>query len=150
MHCQHEKVRGLHTMLPTHLMPSPVTPTCLTHAPATGQCGPCHFKLTFCTWCCHFFLTQPTWMSLSFKNQLLFCFPYETFPDSLRLHEWLFPLFSAWHSSCLTLTSPVSLHYNPVYMPMSATWWDVPSGRDNALFTHQSLWHLLKYLDLRK
>lgn len=27
---------------------------------------------------------------------------------------------------------------------------DVPNVRDNALFTHQSFWHLLKYLDLRK
>lgn len=70
------KQKALQTMMPTGPMPSPVTGTCLSHAPATEHCSLYHFTLTssapaITTARKDFFTTQHTWTSLSFKNQLL-------------------------------------------------------------------------------
>lgn len=151
MHCQHERVRGLHAMLPTHLMPSPMTPTCLAHAPATGQRGPCHFTLT----------SSPRAAALlPYTAQVNVTVLQKSAPISLPL--WNLPRFSeaSWMALSIVLCSTFFMPDSHKPLPSCITVlftcpcllleWDVVNGRDKALFTHQSLWHLLKYLDLRK
>lgn len=128
--------------LPACPMPSPVMLTCLAQVPATGQCSPYPFTVTSCA------PTQTMRMSLSFKNQLLFHFPCETFPGSLGTHEWLLPLCSNFLPDALTslcLTALASCVYacvsylNETFLKAGITFC-LPLG---------PLGNSWKYLDLR-
>lgn len=99
----------LNTTLPTGLSDTTSCDFHWLHSHSSpGQCSPCPIRSSAPAIAGKdFFPMQPTWLSPSLKNQLLFHFPCETFPDSLRLHEWLLPSSSArQYFASDSLTSP--------------------------------------------